>query len=208
MSYLCAHSAIPGQGESKPKPNIAKSSKIQPGPSKDDQRKRLGFPWIALSESSVFKGLRRPPGPFFSLLRSFAALDGRVSGVKNGRRVRRARLFALCGDVRHGQRILSRIRIFSKEKDAKEFSRARGRIATRGGLRQIHAASKSRLRRARNSPGCMESLYATVGVRRRQLLTMRSVRSDPIYSAAPAPFPYARSSTKSVRRRTFCGKPL
>jgi hypothetical protein len=58
MRCLRAHSAIPRQGKSKPKPNIAKSSKIQPSPSKENQRKRLGFPWIALSESSVFKGLR------------------------------------------------------------------------------------------------------------------------------------------------------
>lgn len=49
------------------------------------------------------------------------------------------------------------------------------------------SVSKFRLRRARNSPRCMDSLYATVGVRPRRLLTIRPVRSDPIYSAAPAP---------------------
>jgi hypothetical protein len=52
-------------GDSKPEPNLAKLSKIQPRPAKNNQRKRLGFPWILLSESSLFKGLRRPQPAFF-----------------------------------------------------------------------------------------------------------------------------------------------
>jgi hypothetical protein len=48
---------------------------------KGNQRKRLGFPWILLSELSLFNGLQRPPGqkilssaPFPPL--AFAALAG------------------------------------------------------------------------------------------------------------------------------------
>jgi hypothetical protein len=46
------------QGNPKPDPNLAKSGKIQPRPSKENQRKKLGFPGILLSGSSLFKGLR------------------------------------------------------------------------------------------------------------------------------------------------------
>jgi hypothetical protein len=46
----------------------SKFSQIQPietKPSKENQRKTFGFPWISLSESSPSNGLRRPPGHFF-----------------------------------------------------------------------------------------------------------------------------------------------
>jgi hypothetical protein len=46
---------------SKSTPNCSKSSKARASPSTDDQRKKLGFPWILLAEMSLFKGLRRPP---------------------------------------------------------------------------------------------------------------------------------------------------
>jgi hypothetical protein len=46
------------QANSKPDPNLAKSSKIHQSPAKDHQRKRLGFPWILLAELSLFKDLR------------------------------------------------------------------------------------------------------------------------------------------------------
>jgi hypothetical protein len=36
----------------------AKSSKIEPSPSKIIQRKTLGLAWIGLAGSSLFKGLR------------------------------------------------------------------------------------------------------------------------------------------------------
>src|SRR5271169_2410588 len=47
---------------SKPNPNFPKPSQIQQSPGKIEPRKTLGFPWISLSESSLFNGLRRPPG--------------------------------------------------------------------------------------------------------------------------------------------------
>ena len=50
---------------SKPIPNLAKSSKAETKRSKDDQRKRLGFSWISLSESGLFNRLRGPPSHFF-----------------------------------------------------------------------------------------------------------------------------------------------
>ena len=49
-------------GFSKPIPNLSKSSQAPAEPSKTDQRKRPGFPWILLSELSLFNGLQRPPG--------------------------------------------------------------------------------------------------------------------------------------------------
>jgi hypothetical protein len=45
----------------KPKPNLAKPSKIQPSRNKGNQRKRAGFPWFPLSILSLFSWLRRPP---------------------------------------------------------------------------------------------------------------------------------------------------
>ena len=41
----------------------SKFSQIGPSPPKDNPRKRLGFPWISLSELSLFNDLRGPPGP-------------------------------------------------------------------------------------------------------------------------------------------------
>jgi hypothetical protein len=41
----------------------SKFSQAGPSPRKDHPRKRLGFPWIPLSELSLFKDLRGPPGP-------------------------------------------------------------------------------------------------------------------------------------------------
>jgi hypothetical protein len=38
-------------------PNQPKLFKIQPRPAKENQRKKLGFPWILLAEMSLFKGL-------------------------------------------------------------------------------------------------------------------------------------------------------
>ena len=113
-----------------------KYSQIQQNPAKPEQRKSKEKAWISLDclvRIERFQGVALTPWAIFSLSRSFAALDGRVSGVKNARRVRRARLFALCGDVRHGQCTLSRIPIFSKEEDAKEFSRPATGLLTRGG---------------------------------------------------------------------------
>ena len=48
-----------------PSPIQAKSkfSQIGPSPCKGNPRKRLGFPWISLSELSLFNDLRGPPGP-------------------------------------------------------------------------------------------------------------------------------------------------
>jgi hypothetical protein len=46
---------------SKSTPNFAKSSQARPNPGQENQRKRLGFPWILLAEMSLFKGLSRPP---------------------------------------------------------------------------------------------------------------------------------------------------
>jgi hypothetical protein len=51
------------QARSKPNPNLAESSQIGPSPHKNNPRKRLGFPWMSLSELSLFKELRGPPGP-------------------------------------------------------------------------------------------------------------------------------------------------
>ena len=45
----------------KPNPNPTKPIQIRQSLGKGPQRKRLGFPWIALSESSLFKGLRQLP---------------------------------------------------------------------------------------------------------------------------------------------------
>jgi len=47
---------------SKPIPNLSKSSQAPAKPNKMDQRKRLGFAWILLSELGLFNGLQRPPG--------------------------------------------------------------------------------------------------------------------------------------------------
>jgi hypothetical protein len=55
-------------------PNLAKSSKTRPRDSKDHQRKGLGFPWILLSELSLFNGLRRPPRP--KIFSGFLPLPG------------------------------------------------------------------------------------------------------------------------------------
>src|SRR5271163_5010007 len=44
----------------------SKFGQIGPSPRKDNPRKRLGFPWISLSELSLFKDLRGPPGPEIS----------------------------------------------------------------------------------------------------------------------------------------------
>jgi heme/copper-type cytochrome/quinol oxidase subunit 3 len=43
--------------------------------SKKIKEKRLGFPWVVLSELSLFSGLRRPPGQeiLFLVLSSLAA---------------------------------------------------------------------------------------------------------------------------------------
>jgi hypothetical protein len=46
---------------SKSTPNFAKSGKARPNPGQENQRKRLGFPWILLAEMSLFNGLQRPP---------------------------------------------------------------------------------------------------------------------------------------------------
>jgi hypothetical protein len=54
-------------------PNLAKSSQIRPSPSKENQRKRLGFPCISLAVLSLFNGLRRPPGAKRILLVSWVA---------------------------------------------------------------------------------------------------------------------------------------
>jgi uncharacterized protein YndB with AHSA1/START domain len=43
---------------SKSAPNCSKSSQAGLRPSKETQRKKLGFPWILLAELSLFKGLR------------------------------------------------------------------------------------------------------------------------------------------------------
>jgi hypothetical protein len=74
----------------KPNPNPAKSSKIQPSQAKGNPRKKLGFPCISLSETRLFKDLRRPPGAFFLLLAwspvgRLAELD---AGAKSGTTVR------------------------------------------------------------------------------------------------------------------------
>jgi hypothetical protein len=45
----------------------SKFSQIGPSPGKEFPRKRLGFPWISLSELGLFKDLRGPPGPEISL---------------------------------------------------------------------------------------------------------------------------------------------
>jgi hypothetical protein len=43
--------------KSKPNPNLAKSGKAQPSRAKENQRERLEFPWILLSELSLFNDL-------------------------------------------------------------------------------------------------------------------------------------------------------
>jgi hypothetical protein len=50
-------------GDSKPEPNLAKSTQAQPRNSKENQRKRLGFPWILFAGLGLFNGLQRPPRP-------------------------------------------------------------------------------------------------------------------------------------------------
>jgi hypothetical protein len=79
--------------QSKPNPNLAKSSKIQPSPAKENPRKKLGFPWILLFESSLFKVLRRPPGVFF--FRPFAPIPGVWSTARRGRGERPPAMIAL-----------------------------------------------------------------------------------------------------------------
>ena len=54
-------SAMQAWLDAKPKPNLAKPSKIQPSRNKGNQRKSAGFPWFPLSILSLFSGLRRPP---------------------------------------------------------------------------------------------------------------------------------------------------
>jgi hypothetical protein len=67
-------------GFSKPIPNLSKSSQALAKPNKMDQRKRLGFAWILLSELGLFNGLQRPPRPkkilflLLSMPLAFAAL--------------------------------------------------------------------------------------------------------------------------------------
>ena len=167
----------------------------------------MDFLGLPCPNRAFSKGCADPLGHFF-FLRSFAAPDGRVSGVKNARRVRRAWLFALCGDVRHGQCTLSRIPIFSKEKDAKEFSRpATGLRPEAGWARftqrfQIPPPSRTQLAEMHGS-ALRNSRREAAAVAHD---TVGSERPDLFRSAGP--FPYARSSTKSGRRRTFCGKPL
>src|SRR5271155_1983094 len=55
----------------------SKFGQIGPSPGKDNPRKRLGFPWISLSELSLFKDLRGPPGPeiFSAPLSSFSSTE-------------------------------------------------------------------------------------------------------------------------------------
>jgi hypothetical protein len=45
-------------GYSKPAPNFSKPSQARPCPTKEHQRKKLGFLWILLAEMSLFKALR------------------------------------------------------------------------------------------------------------------------------------------------------
>src|ERR1700685_1141118 len=78
-------------------------------------------------------------------------------------------------------------RFSARKRTQKNFRGPRQDCDPRRVAPDSRSVSTSRLRRARNSPRCMGSLYATVGVRRRRLLAIRSARSDPIYSAAPAP---------------------
>src|SRR6202451_1155243 len=130
------------------------------------------------------------------------------ASVHNARRSRRARLFALCGDVRHGQRILSRFPIFSKEKDAKEFSRPATGLRPEAGCarftQRFHIPPPSRTQLAEMHGIALRNSRREAAAVARD--TVGSERPDLFRSAGP--FPYARSSTKSVRRRTFCGKPL
>jgi hypothetical protein len=44
----------------------SKFSQAGPNPRKGNPRKRPGFPWISLSELSLFNDLRGPPGPEIS----------------------------------------------------------------------------------------------------------------------------------------------
>jgi hypothetical protein len=60
MRFAPILASLGGRPRQKPKPNLAKSSKIPPSPLKENQRKKLGFPWISLSELSPFNGLQRP----------------------------------------------------------------------------------------------------------------------------------------------------
>jgi hypothetical protein len=57
-------------GFSKPTPNLAKSSQARTSPSKENQRKKLGFPSIFFADLGFFNGLRRPlrQKDFFLLL--------------------------------------------------------------------------------------------------------------------------------------------
>jgi hypothetical protein len=73
MRFAPIVASLGGRPRQKPKPNLAKSSKIPPSPLKENQRKKLGFPWISLSELSPFNGLQRPlvaknsfPAPFLA----------------------------------------------------------------------------------------------------------------------------------------------
>jgi hypothetical protein len=81
----------------KPDPNLTKFSQIGPSLRKEFPRKRLGFPWISLSELSLFKDLRGPLGlKLFSAplspLRG-AELQWRIAGA----RVRNAALLVSAG---------------------------------------------------------------------------------------------------------------
>jgi hypothetical protein len=69
-TLFCAHSAVPGQGKSKSKPNIAKSSQAR---AKKIKGKGLDFLGLPCPNRAFSRGCADPLG-HFSLLRSFAAL--------------------------------------------------------------------------------------------------------------------------------------
>ena len=110
---------------SKPIPNLAKSSKTRTRRRQDNQRKRLGFSWISLSESCLFNGLRRPLAIF-----SFGSVPRvkAAAAMDNGRATRRERQAPqrLRGvDLKgHDGRILAGASIFRKELLEKMESRS------------------------------------------------------------------------------------
>ena len=65
---------------SKPTPNLPKTNKAQPNPAKKIEEKRLGFPWILLSEFEPFQWVALTPKAFFlSLPRSYGKREKRAA---------------------------------------------------------------------------------------------------------------------------------
>jgi hypothetical protein len=88
------------RGDSKPEPNLAKSSQARPRNSKEYQRKRLGFPWILLAGLDLFNGLQRPPRPKKSFPAPFSLSAFAAARKLSLRKIKVARFLIFVKEIR------------------------------------------------------------------------------------------------------------